>query len=207
MELKRGYFITFEGADGCGKTTQAKLLVEWLNKKQLNNIFTFEPGATDLGKSLRQILLHYDKPVANAAESFLYLADRAQHVQGVIKPALLENKIVICDRFVDSTLAYQGFARGEDIEKINFLNKIATSGIAPDLTIVFDIESEIAQRRLGKKKDRLESEGITFHKKVREGYLKLAQSEPQRIKVINANNSIEEIFEQVKKLVGELLNL
>ena len=130
MELKRGYFITFEGADGCGKTTQAKLLVEWLNKKQLNNIFTFEPGATDLGKSLRQILLHYDKPVANAAESFLYLADRAQHVQGVIKPALLENKIVICDRFVDSTLAYQGFARGEDIEKINFLNKIATSGIA-----------------------------------------------------------------------------
>ena len=145
MELKRGYFITFEGADGCGKTTQIKLVKNMLDEKNIANILTLEPGDTDLGKSLREILLHYDKPVASSAEMFLYLADRAQHVKSVIDVALKEKKIVLCDRYTDSTVAYQGYARGEDIEQINCLNKIATDNLEPDLTIVFDVDSKIAQ--------------------------------------------------------------
>ena len=154
MELKRGYFITFEGADGCGKTTQIKLIKNMLDEKNIANILTLEPGDTDLGRSLREILLHYDKPVASSAEMFLYLADRAQHVKSV-----------------------------------------------------FDVDSKIAQQRVGEEKDRLESEGLEFHKKVRNGYLELAKKYPQRIKVIDANQSIEEVFSNTKKIIGELLNL
>ncbi len=207
MEFKKGYFITFEGADGCGKTTQIKLLNKYLIDIGAKTLLTLEPGGSDLGKSLREILLHYDKPVADRAETFLYLADRAQHVNNIIKPALDDKKIVLCDRYVDSTLAYQGYARGGSIEELNTLNNIATGGLKSDLTIVFDIESEIAQKRLGTTKDRLEKEGLEFHKKIRTGYLELAKLEQKRIKVINANRSIEEIFSDVKKIVGELLNI
>ena len=207
MEFKKGYFITFEGADGCGKTTQIKLLNKYLIDMGAKTLLTLEPGGSDLGKSLREILLHYDKPVADRAETFLYLADRAQHVNNIIKPALDDKKIVLCDRYVDSTLAYQGYARGGSIEELNTLNNIATGGLKSDLTIVFDIESEIAQKRLGTTKDRLEKEGLEFHKKIRAGYLELAKLEQERIKVINANRSIEEIFSDVKKIVGELLNI
>ena len=207
MEFKKGYFITFEGADGCGKTTQIKLLNKYLIDMGAKTLLTLEPGGSDLGKSLREILLHYDKPVADRAETFLYLADRAQHVNNIIKPALDDKKIVLCDRYVDSTLAYQGYARGGSIEELNTLNNIATGGLKSDLTIVFDIESEIAQKRLGTTKDRLEKEGLEFHKKIRTGYLELAKLEQKRIKIINANRSIEEIFSDVKKIVGELLNI
>ena len=207
MELEKGYFITFEGADGCGKTTQAELLEKWLNTKGYNTLMTLEPGATDLGKNLRQILLHYDKPVSDEAEMFMYLADRAQHAQMIIKPALEDKKIVLCDRYTDSTVAYQGYGREGNIEQINILNKIATKGLKSNLTLLFDVESEIAQSRLGKTKDRLESQGMDFHKKVRNGYLELAKQEPERIKVINANKTIEEVFSEVKKIIGELLNI
>ena len=207
MEFKKGYFITFEGADGCGKTTQIKLLNNYLINLGAKTLLTLEPGGSDLGKSLREILLHYEKPVADCAETFLYLADRAQHVNNIIKPALNDKKIVLCDRYVDSTLAYQGYARGGNIEELNTLNNIATGGLKSDLTIVFDIESEIAQKRLGATKDRLEKEGLDFHKKIRSGYLELAKLEQKRIKVINANRGIEEIFSDVKKIVGELLNI
>lgn len=207
MRVERGYFITFEGADGCGKTTQQKLVAKWLDELNIQNILTLEPGDTDLGKNLRQILLHYDKPVANTAEMFLYLADRAQHVKYVIEPALKNKKIILCDRFIDSTLAYQGYARGEDIKEINFLNKIATEGLEPDLTIVFDVDSKTAQERLGQEKDRLESEGMEFHKKVRNGYLEIAKNNPHRIRVVDANRGIEEVFLSTKKIIGELLKL
>ncbi len=207
MELKKGYFITFEGADGCGKTTQAELLEKWLNEKGYKTLMTLEPGATDLGKNLRQILLHYDKPVSDEAETFMYLADRAQHAQMVIKPALEDKKIVLCDRYTDSTVAYQGYGRRGNIEQINTLNEIATKGLKSDLTLLFDVESEIAQNRLGKTKDRLESEGMEFHKKVRMGYLELAKQNPKRIKIIDANRTIEEVFSDVKKIIGELLNI
>ena len=139
MEFKKGYFITFEGADGCGKTTQIELLDKFLKEKGLKTLLTLEPGATDLGKNLRQILLHYEKPVSDEAEMFMYLADRAQHAQMVIKPALEDKKIVLCDRYTDSTVAYQGYGREGDIEQINILNKIATKGLKSDLTILFDL--------------------------------------------------------------------
>ena len=207
MEFKKGYFITFEGADGCGKTTQIELLDKFLKEKGLKTLVTLEPGASDLGKDLRQILLHYEKPVSDEAEMFMYLADRAQHAQMIIKQALEDKKIVLCDRYTDSTVAYQGYGREGDIEQINILNKIATKGLKSDLTILFDVESEIAQSRLGKTKDRLESQGMEFHKKVRNGYLELAKQDPQRIKVVNANKSINEVWHDVKKIVEELLGL
>ena len=207
MELEKGFFITFEGADGCGKTTQIGLLEKFLKDKGLKTLATLEPGATDLGKNLRQILLHYEKPVSDEAEMFMYLADRAQHAQMVIKPALYENKIVLCDRYTDSTVAYQGYGRDGNIEQINILNNIATKGLKSDLTLLFDVESEIAQARLGKTKDRLESQGMEFHKKVRRGYLELAKQDPKRIKVINANKTINEVWLDVKKIVEGLLNL
>ena len=193
MELEKGFFITFEGADGCGKTTQIGLLEKFLKDKGLETLATLEPGATDLGKNLRQILLHYEKPVSDEAEMFMYLADRAQHAQMVIKPALDEKKIVLCDRYTDSTVAYQGYGRDGNIEQINILNNIVTKGLKSDLTLLFDVESEIAQARLGKTKDRLESQGMEFHKKVRRGYLELAKQDPKRIKVINANKTINEV--------------
>ena len=207
MEFKKGYFITFEGADGCGKTTQIELLDKFLKEKGLKTLMTLEPGASDLGKDLRQILLHYEKPVSDEAEMFMYLADRAQHAQMIIKPALEDKKIVLCDRYIDSTVAYQGYGREGDIEQINILNKIATKGLKSDLTILFDVESEIAQSRLGKTKDRLESQGMEFHKKVRNGYLELAKQDPKRIKVVDANRTIDEVWHDVKKIVEELLGL
>lgn len=207
MELEKGFFITFEGVDGCGKTTQIGLLKKFLKDKGLKTLATLEPGATDLGKNLRQILLHYEKPVSDEAEMFMYLADRAQHAQMIIKPALDEKKVVLCDRYTDSTVAYQGYGRDGNIEQINILNDIVTKGLKSDLTLLFDVESEIAQARLDKTKDRLESQGMEFHKKVRRGYLELAKQDPKRIKVINANKTINEVWLDVKKIVEGLLNL
>ena len=200
-----GLFITFEGADGCGKTTQINLLNEYLKNKNYKTVVTLEPGGTEIGKNLRQILLHHKGFVANAAELFLYLADRAQHIQEIVVKNKNEGKIVLCDRCIDSTVAYQGYARGGDIEKINLLNEIATEGVKPDITFVLDIESEIAQQRLTGEKDRLEKEGLEFHKKVRLGYLELAKKFPERIKVINAAQSIEEVFSEVRGYIEKLL--
>ena len=205
MDNKKGLFITFEGADGCGKTTQINLLKDYLENKNYEIITTLEPGGSDIGKKLRQILLHHDGFVSPRAEMFMYLADRAQHIDTVIKNNVEKNKIVLCDRHIDSTVAYQGYGRGEDIEQINLLNEIATEGYKPDLTFVFDVDSEVAQKRVGNVKDRLESEGLEFHRKIRQGYLELAKKYPNRIKVINSNKTIEEVFEQVKKIIDEIL--
>jgi len=202
---KHGLFITFEGADGCGKTTQINLLNDYLLKKNYKTIVTLEPGGSDIGKNLRQILLHHKGFVSDKAELFLYLADRAQHIEEIVNKNILEGNIVLCDRCIDSTVAYQGYARGEDIEKINFLNEIATGGKKPDITFVLDIETEIAQQRLGNQKDRLEQEGMDFHKKVRLGYLELAKKYPERIKVINSNQPIEKVFSEVKSYIDKLL--
>ena len=201
----KGLFITFEGADGCGKTTQINLLNEYLKNKNFETILTLEPGGSDIGKNLRQILLHHDGFVSKRAELFMYLADRAQHVDAVVIKNVEEGKIVLCDRHIDSLVAYQGYARGGDIEKINFLNDIATNGYKPNLTFLFDVDSTVAQTRVGNVKDRLEAEGLEFHKKVRFGYLELAKKYPDRIKVIDANQTIEEVFAQVKKVIDEIL--
>ena len=200
-------FITFEGADGCGKTTQIELLDKYLQEKGFKTLVTREPGAKGLGEKLREILLNYDGEVSPNCESFLFLADRAQHVDCVIKPALKKGIIVLCDRHTDSTVAYQGYGRQLDIEQIKNLNKIAVNGLKPNLTIVFDIDIETSMQRVGKTKDRMESAGSEFFNRVRNGYLAIAKEEPNRVKVINSADSIENIHKQVvglvKKSIGE----
>ncbi len=199
----KGLFITFEGGDGCGKTTQLNLLAKYLEEKGENTIVTREPGSIGLGQKLRELILHYDADIAPTAEAFLFLADRAQHVAKLVKPAIETGQIVLCDRHTDSSVAYQGYGRGEDIERINYLNNIATQGIKPDLTFIFDVSAEVAQTRVGAEKDRMESAGKAFHERVRSGYLEIAKQEPQRVSVIDANLSIEEVFAQVKKIIDE----
>ena len=194
----RGKVITFEGADGSGKTTQIELIKKYLEEQGHEVLLTREPGGSNLGNKIREILLHYDGEVDSLCELLLYMADRAQHVKKVILPALEAGKIVLCDRYIDSSVSYQGYARGLDIERIMKLNTIATDGLEPDLTIVFDVETQTAIERVGEIKDRLEQEGIEFHKKLRYGYLELAKRFPNRIKTVNANLSIDEVFEQVK---------
>ncbi len=195
--MDKGLFITFEGADGCGKTTQMNLLAEYLKKEGYEVVITREPGAKGLGEKVRDILLNYNGPVSDRCESFLFLADRAQNIDVIVTPAINDGKIVLCDRHIDSTVAYQGYGRGLDIERINMLNNIATNGIKPDLTIVFDIDVKTSMQRVGKEKDRMESAGIEFHNRVRTGYLELAKHFPERIKVVDATDSIENINKKV----------
>ena len=200
--MSKGLFITFEGGDGCGKTTQIKLLDEYLRSKGYKTLLTREPGSKGLGIKLREILLNYDGEVSPVCESFLFLADRAQHVDCIIKPALEKGVIVLCDRHTDSTVAYQGYGRGLDLEQIQGLNKIATSGLKPDLTIVLDVDVETSQKRVGSEKDRMESAGIEFFERVRNGFLEIAKQEPERVKVVDSRQTIEEIHKQILVLVG-----
>ena len=157
--MKKGLFITFEGADGCGKTTQLNLLKEYLEQKGYDVVLTREPGAKGLGVKIREILLNYDGEVSNRCESFLFLADRAQNIDVIVNPAIEEGKIVLCDRHTDSSVAYQGYGRGLDIEQIKTLNNLATGGKTPDLTLVFDVDIETSMKRVGNEKDRMESAG------------------------------------------------
>ena len=201
--MTKGLFITFEGGDGCGKTTQIKLLDEYLRNKGYKTLLTREPGSKGLGVKLREILLNYDGEVSPTCESFLFLADRAQHVDCIIKPALADGVIILCDRHTDSTVAYQGYGRGLDIEQIKSLNKIATNGLKPDLTIVLDVDVETSQARVGSEKDRMESAGIEFFERVRNGFLEIAKQEPNRVKVVDSKQSIEQIHQQILELINE----
>ena len=199
--MSKGLFITFEGVDGCGKTTQIKLLDEYLKKMGYETILTREPGARGLGEKLREILLNYDGDVSSKCESFLFLADRAQHVDCIIKPALEKGIVVLCDRHTDSTLAYQGYGRGVNVDELKYLNNMATGGLKPNLTIVFDVDIETSAKRVGKEKDRMESAGIEFFQRVRNGFLEIAKYEPERVKVIDSTKSIELIHNEVLELV------
>ena len=199
--MTKGLFITFEGIDGCGKTTQIKLLKEYFESKGKTVLLTREPGAKGLGVKLREILLNYDGEVSPNCESFLFLADRAQHIDTIIKPAVERGEIVLCDRHTDSTVAYQGYGRGVDLDRINMLNDIATSGMKPDLTFVFDIDIETSMSRVGKEQDRMESAGIEFFKRVRQGYLEIANAEPKRVKLLDGTDTIENIHNQILGMV------
>jgi len=203
--MKKGLFITFEGADGCGKTTQMKLLADYLKTQGLEVVLTREPGGKGLGERVREILLNYDGEVSDRCESFLFLADRAQNIDIIVNPAVEQGKIVLCDRHIDSTVAYQGYGRGLDLDRIKMLNNLATNGRKPDLTIVFDIDVETSMKRVGSEKDRMESAGIEFHNKVRNGYLEIAKEEPDRIKVVDACKTIEEVFEEVKEIIKNIM--
>lgn len=199
--MSNGMFITFEGADGCGKTTQQMLAADYLESKGYEVLITREPGAKGLGEDIRKILLDYKGPVSERCESLLFLADRAQHVDNMILPAIEKGQIVLCDRYTDSTVAYQGYGRQQNLERIKKLNDFATNLLKPDLTFVFDIDVETSMQRVGKEKDRMESEGKEFHNRVRNGYLKLAEEEPNRIKVLDAAKSIDEIHEEVVNIL------
>lgn len=201
--MEKGLFITFEGADGCGKTTQMKLFTEYLENSGHEVVLTREPGGKGLGEKIREILLNYEGEVSDRCESFLFLADRAQNIDIIVNPAVETGKIVLCDRHADSTVAYQGYGRGLDLDRINMLNSLATNNKKPDLTYVFDIDVETSMQRVGKEKDRMESAGIEFHHRVRQGYLELAKQEPERIKVIDATKSIEQIQKEVISIYEE----
>ena len=192
-------FISFEGIDKSGKTTQAKLLADFLVDRNCSVVLTKEPGGTALGEKIKKIILE-DRRVDPLTELFLYLADRAQHVQEVIKPALKQGKIVISDRYIDASLAYQGYGRGLSIELIDKLNKKATGGIEPDITFLLDLEPEKAFLRT-KKVDRIERENLSFHKRVREGYLEIARASPQRMRVVRADMSSVEIHKIIKNVI------
>lgn len=192
-------FISFEGIDKSGKSSQAKLLAEYLEKKNYKVVKTCEPGGTRVGEKIKLILLRPSYRISSISEFFLYLADRAEHMRQVIKPALEAGKIVISDRFSDATVAYQGYGRGLDIPWIEALNEKATEGILPEVTFLLDINPDLARQR-AKKKDRMEREEIDFHQRVRQGYLELAKLHPERIKIINGESSPKEIHLTIRKI-------
>lgn len=201
-----GSFITLEGPEGAGKTTQLKLLSRHLDGLGCKHIVTRDPGGTPLGKQIRRILLNPENPVSPMAELLLYQADRAQHVSEVILPALKEGTLVLCDRYIDSTIAYQGFGRGIDLGLIDKLNEMATSGLRPDLTILFDIESSAGLGRLHPGgHDRLEREAIEFHHKVRNGYHALVKKTPGRWRVVDAAKPLTVVQEELRKILSEQL--
>ncbi len=203
--MKRGLFITFEGTDGCGKTTQLNMAADFLKSKGYEVIITREPGALETGKKIRQILLHSEEKLSDYCEMFLFLADRAQHVDKLIKPAIEQGKIVLCDRHKDSHIAYQGYGREKNAQLIKELNQIAVNGIEPDLTLLYCVSPEVAMKRLSGEPDRIEAEGIKFQAKVLEGYNIIAKENPERIKSINADNSIETVYNDTKNTIIELI--
>jgi dTMP kinase len=205
--VARGFFITLEGIEGSGKTTQALFLKELLRAKGMEVVVTREPGGPPIAEKIRDILLDpANKQMVPLTELFLYEASRAQHVAEIILPALDAGKAVICDRFFDASTAYQGSARGLDLAAVRQLNLLATGGLKPDLTLVLDLPVEVGLRRLGRRPDRIESEALEFHERVRQGYLAVASLEEFRIKVIDAAGSIGDISIKVKDAVEAWLS-
>ncbi|MTV48433.1 dTMP kinase [Heliobacillus mobilis] len=200
-----GLFITLEGADGAGKTTQGALLAQAFRALQYPVLETREPGGTPVGEAARRVLLDPSLTgMAPMAEVFLYAAARAQLIREVILPALAAGTVVICDRFTDSTLAYQGYGRGLDMDRLQSINHWATEGLAPDLTLLLDIDSDEGLSRARRKgADRMEMETAAFHQKVRHGFLELAAKETSRIRVIPAGRDIFEVHRQVINAVRE----
>lgn len=208
--LRKGVFITLEGPEGCGKTTQSKLLCDFLKKEGYGVLLTREPGGTFVGEKIRDVLLNPGyKNVSKNTELMLFETARSQIVNEVILPALGKNKIVISDRFSDSTIVYQGYAGNLDIEKIKIIDKFATSDLMPDITILLDIDTKKGLERATshKKKDRMEMRPLSFHKKVRNGYLDLAKKNPKRIKIVKVSGGIEETFQKVKEIIRKYLNV
>lgn len=203
--MTRGLLITLEGIDGCGKSTQAELLCKKLSHQNYDYIMVREPGGTTVGENVRQILLNNNYSPSLHSEMFLYMAARSELTRQILGPALKTGQLVICDRFTDSTLAYQGFGGGADLGMIRYLSSVATGGLAPDLTLLLDLPVEEAIGRRGDSTDRMESKDIRFHQRVRNGYLEIAQNEPERIKVINALYSVEELSEIIWELIENLL--
>lgn len=204
-ERSAGVFIVFEGGDGAGKSTQIEKLAQYLRQQNNEVVVTREPGGTVMGKSIRDWLLEQTEVEVDAkTEALLFAADRAHHMHTLIKPALDSNHIVICDRHIDSSVAYQGVARNLGIENIKNISLWAVNGITPDLVVVLDISVSAGQARLNRK-DRLDRESVEFHEKVNQAYLELAKLNPARYLVVNAELAIDEIFEEIKNRVASLI--
>jgi dTMP kinase len=200
-------FVTFEGPEGSGKTTQVRMVAERLKQKSIPYVMTEEPGGTPMGVKIREVLLNCQSfPITPLAELFLFQAARCQHVETIIRPALQKNKTVICDRFTDATVAYQGAGRGLDKDIIHHLNSLTTLSLKPDKTFLFDIPvAEGIRRALDRmngntsplREDRFENEALQFHQRVRDEYLLLAQAEPKRFIVVDATKRIEELHHEI----------
>lgn len=198
--------ITFEGIEGSGKTTQIRLVKEYLDQRGIPSRVVREPGGTLIGNRIRQVLLDPQvTTIGRRTEVLLYAASRAQLVEEVIIPSLKENQLVLCDRYVDSSIAYQGYGAGAEIDEVIQINQIATKGVKPQRTYLLDLPLELSDQRLrlrGKEKDRMEQKEKAFHQRVREGYLQIAEENQDRVKVIAANQSVEQVFQ---KIVADLL--
>jgi dTMP kinase len=218
----RGFFITLEGIDGCGKSTQLDMLAESLRQRGFEVLTTRQPGGTGIGQNIRALMIKEHNRLEPLAEVLLMMADRAQHVSEIIKPNLEAGRIVISDRYTDSSVAFQGYGRGLAIEKVEELNHLATGGLTPDLTLLFDLEPESARRRLDNRVEKqtsddspmkgFDEEKEEFHARVRQGYFDIAEKYADRFQVISANQTIAEIHEKVltlvlKSLESEGLNL
>jgi len=207
----RGQFITFEGIDGSGKSTQLRMLAGELRQRSIDVITTREPGGTPLGRRLREAFLETEETVAPIAELLLFAADRAQHVEFLVKPALGEGRVVISDRFADATFAYQGAGRGFPEATVNQIIELATGGMKPDLTLFFDISVENALKRMrsrsetGERINRMDVETADFYTNVRSAYLAIAEREPMRFRIIDANGSVAEIQAAVVEIVTKFL--
>jgi dTMP kinase len=210
MEIARGRFITFEGMDGCGKTTQFRLLAQRLRERGKDVTETVEPGGTAIGQQIRRILLDpASAEIQPRTELLLYFASRAQNVAQVIRPALERGSIVLCDRFTDSTLVYQGCGRGLDTGIVRDLDRIACGGLKPDTTMLIDIDLETSlqrarrrNERTGPAESRIDDEGAAFHERVRSGYLALAEAERDRIVVIDGRAGIGEVAARIREAIG-----
>lgn len=209
----RGKFITFEGPEGGGKSTQAQALANWLRKQGKNVVVTREPGGTRLAELIRGLVRdEMDDPPVTRCEVLLFLAARAQVVSQVIRPALAHGDWVVCDRFSDSTFAYQGFGRGIDVQLLKNFNDFVTEGLVPDLTFLLDVPPEVSRERLAARQaansakgDRIETAGVMFHRRLREGFFDLAYAEPNRFVVIDATQSIDNVAVAVQNGVQRLL--
>lgn len=196
MTDKRGLFLTLEGAEGVGKTTNIEFITQYLAQRGIDYVLTREPGGTQLAEKIRDLLLAvHEESMAELTELLLVFAARAQHIERVIEPALAAGKWVVCDRFTDATFAYQGAGRGLSIETIAQLQSMVQDDLRPDLTIILDLDPAIGMERAGKRGelDRFELEQQSFFQRVRQGYLDIAQAEPDRCKVIDASKSLEEV--------------
>ncbi|MDZ8108341.1 MAG: dTMP kinase [Nostoc sp. DedQUE12a] len=203
-----GKLIVFEGVEGCGKTSQIQLCCQWLESLGISVVVTREPGGTQLGLDLRRLLLEKseDKPVAEVTELLLYAADRSQHVEQELKPNLAVGKYILCDRYTDSTIAYQGYGRGLNIGLINQLNYIATGGLESDVTIWLDVDVEVGLSRKSKdvtlqRLDRIEQETIAFHRRVQQGYATLAASHPSRIVRVDGSLSKQAVQQVIQEIL------
>ncbi len=203
-----GKFISFEGGDGSGKSTQINLLKEYLEAKGYEVVLSREPGGTDIGEKIREIILDVEnKEMTDEAEALLYAAARAQHVGQLVMPALKEGKVVILDRFIDSSLVYQGMARGLGVDEVRSINEFGTKKLLPDLSFYLDLHAEVGldRKKEQAKLDRLETAGLSFHEKVRDGYLSLADGEKERFVVLDASESIEEIQDKIRESIDRVL--